>query len=429
MDRWDSLQGIVCTQEAVAKEKEETEKKRRLQVKTKTPSAAPPVSSGLGRRTSKENPRKFLGQNSLNSSLAVLNSSASSSFTSESYSTHELSNILKINLDSLKKKSCELSEAWERLDRDKLLHIREIKRIQREDSSRFNNFPVLKERYLLLNLLGTGGFSEVYRAMDLHELNYVACKIQQMNSSWSATHKMDHLRHMKREFQIQTKLDHPRIVHQLDIFQLDEKAFCSVLEYCEGHDLEFHLKQNRQLSEKVAKVLLIQIVKALQYLNQLHPPIIHYDLKPGNILLKAESQYLEIMLTDFGLSKQMDNLNDEIELTCQGAGTYWYLPPECFVAGNTAPMISSKVDVWSVGVIFYQMLYGQKPFGNDMSQNAFYEANMMRKPLEVAFPAKPVVTSMAQQFIKKCLTYNKEDRPDVLTLAQEPYLVTNGRNK
>ena len=49
-----------------------------------------------------------------------------------------------------------------------------------------------------------------------------------------------------------------------------------------------------------------------------------------------------------------------MELTSQGAGTYWYLPPECFVLGKEPPKISSKVDVWSVGVIFYQCLYGKK---------------------------------------------------------------------
>lgn len=84
----------------------------------------------------------------------------------------------------------------------------------------------------------------------------------------------------------------------------------------------------------------------------------------GNILLGSGSISGEIKITDFGLSKIMDDENYSpdhgMDLTSQGAGTYWYLPPECFVVGKNPPKISSKVDVWSVGVIFYQCLYGKK---------------------------------------------------------------------
>ena len=108
--------------------------------------------------------------------------------------------------------------------------------------------------------------------------------------------------------------------------------------------------------------IITQVVSALKYLNEIKPPVIHYDLKPGNILLSNGSICGDIKITDFGLSKIMDedNYNPEhgMDLTSQGAGTYWYLPPECFVVGKTPPKISSKVDVWSVGVIFYQCLYG-----------------------------------------------------------------------
>lgn len=66
----------------------------------------------------------------------------------------------------------------------------------------------------------------------------------------------------------------------------------------------------------------------------------------------------DVKITDFGLSKIIDETNDgtTMELTSQGAGTYWYLPPECFAKGPNPPRISSKVDVWSAGVIFFQMV-------------------------------------------------------------------------
>lgn len=57
--------------------------------------------------------------------------------------------------------------------------------------------------------------------------------------------------------------------------------FCTVLEYCEGNDLDFYLKQHKLMSEKEARSIIMQVVNALKYLNEIRPPIIHYDLKPG----------------------------------------------------------------------------------------------------------------------------------------------------
>ncbi len=91
------------------------------------------------------------------------------------------------------------------------------------------------------------------------------------------------------------------------------------------------------------------------YLNEQKRPIIHYDLKPGNILF---TNLGEAKITDFGLSKIMEENESSLELTSQGAGTYWYLPPECFdVNGKEPPKISSKVLTLSVycllSIIYY----------------------------------------------------------------------------
>lgn len=78
----------------------------------------------------------------------------------------------------------------------------------------------------------------------------------------------------------------------------------------------------------------------------------------------------------------------------QGAGTYWYLPPECFA--ESSAKISSKVDVWSVGVIFFQSLYGQKPFGHGQDQKALWANKVILNARDVAFPERPKVSDEAK---------------------------------
>lgn len=152
-----------------------------------------------------------------------------------------------------------------------------------------------------------------------------------------------------REYNIHKALDHPRVVKLYDVFEIDANSFCTVLEYCDGHDLDFYLKQHKTIPEREARSIIMQVstlhsyscypgandsvpfhcqvVSALKYLNEIKPPVIHYDLKPGNILLTEGNVCGEIKITDFGLSKVMDdeNYNPDhgMDLTSQGAGTYW----------------------------------------------------------------------------------------------------------
>lgn len=200
------------------------------------------------------------------------------------YEYYEMDEILKLRQQALKKEDADLQLELEKLERERNLHIRELKRIHNEDQSRFNNHAVLNDRYLLLTLLGKGGFSEVHKAFDLKEQRYVACKIHQLNKDWKDDKKANYIKHALREYNIHKKLDHPRIVRLFDVFEIDANSFCTVLEYCDGHDLDFYLKQHKCIPEREARSIIMQVVHALKYLNEIKPPIIHYDLKPGKLV-------------------------------------------------------------------------------------------------------------------------------------------------
>jgi len=326
----------------------------------------------------------------------------------------------------LKDEEKDLNSEHEALQRERDLHVRELRRIYHEDASPFNDDDkrLLINRYLLISLLGRGGFSEVHKAYDLLQNIEVAVKIHQVNGQWSKEKKDNYAKHAMRELRICKELDHPRMVSLLEVFDINATTFCTVLDYCKGGDLEEYLKENKILPEKEARVIIMQIFSGLKYLNTRSPPIIHYDLKPGNILFDDTGA----RITDFGLAKIYEDESagqgGEMELTSQGAGTYWYLPPECFVFdGKTAPTISSKVDVWSAGVIFYQMLFGKRPFGDSESQlHILKNQTILNEARQLDFPARPVVSQEAKDFIRRCLMYNKDVRPEMLTICEDPYL-------
>uniref|UniRef100_A0A3B3UW86 non-specific serine/threonine protein kinase n=1 Tax=Poecilia latipinna TaxID=48699 RepID=A0A3B3UW86_9TELE len=420
-----AFQNLIKQQESINQQREDIERQRKLLAKRKPPNPASPSLSVASTSEPKQRKTKVVNGND---SDPFLKPSLPQLLTLAEY--HEQEEIFKLRLGHLKKEEAEIQAELERLERVRNLHIRELKRINNEDSSAFKDHPTLNERYLLLHLLGRGGFSEVYKAFDLFEQRYAAVKIHQLNKNWREEKKENYHKHACREYRIHKQLDHPRIVKLYDYFSLDTDTFCTVLEFCEGNDLDFYLKQNKLMSEKEARSIVMQIVSALRYLNEIKPPIIHYDLKPGNILLVDGTACGEIKITDFGLSKIMDDDNygvDGMDLTSQGAGTYWYLPPECFVVGKEPPKISNKVDVWSVGVIFFQCLYGRKPFGHNQSQQDILQENTILKATEVQFPAKPQASTEAKAFIRRCLAYRKEDRFDVHQLCSDSYLLPHMR--
>lgn len=194
-----------------------------------------------------------------------------------------------------------------RLEEEKALHIKEYKLLYEEEHSRYGKFntqtgctswPKIK-KYQLLGLLGKGGFSEVYKAIDVDELKECACKLHEFHPSWNSFAKENYLKHALRENNVLRVLSHPNIVRLYDTVEIDSTSFCTVLEYCEGPDLSYYLKKHKKIPEKEAKMIIKQVINAIKYLHDLPDKVIHYDLKPQNILFHKG----KIKITDFGLCK------------------------------------------------------------------------------------------------------------------------------
>lgn len=245
---------------------------------------------------------------------------------------NEMKEIYQFKLKMYENEERRLREELHLLDKEKIQYMQEFKRMRDEEFSKYcgiqtkNQFTVLKDRYLILSILGKGGYSEVYKAFDLEACREVACKIHHFDNSWSEAIKDNYIKHAIRENEIHKDLNHRRVVKQFDTVEIDHNSFCTILELCSGPDLYFYLKQNRQIPEKEAKLIISQILSGLKYLNDCKQKIIHYDLKPQNIIFHSG----EVKITDFGLCKIIDEGTEKIELTSPGVGTYWYQAPECF---------------------------------------------------------------------------------------------------
>ena len=360
------------------------------------------------------------------------------SFAEHVMEVEEAIELYKQELDAIDRQLSDLQKKREQHDINKASFLREIRRINDEDASEFFHTETLNSgRYVVISLLGKGGFSEVWKAFDLVAARYVAVKIHKVSKDMSAQARANYLKHAERELEIMRGLEHPRLVKLYDVFELNEHSFASVMELSMGQDLDAYLKSHRFLKEHDARVILIQMVSALRYFADLENPVIHYDLKPANVLFhSALSTSFDIKITDFGLSKvimQQGPGNSEdpsIELTSQGTGTFWYLPPETFETSST-PRISNKVDIWAVGVIFFQMLFGKRPFAEGENQRRIWHDKLIVHRAKVLeFPQQPAgqrpISNEAKELIRKCLAFDVHDRVDIVQLSNDPYLRRKG---
>jgi serine/threonine protein kinase len=197
----------------------------------------------------------------------------------------------------------------------------------------------------LLCVIGRGSFGKVLQVKKKDNGKIYAMKI--LNKKHLIARKQ--VVHTKTERKVLQSITHPFIVNLIYAFQTEAKLYM-VLEFFNGGELFFHLKNQGRFNDERASFYAAQVVLAFEHLHKRN--IIYRDLKPENVLLDDQGY---IKITDFGLSKEMSS---PTELTHTFCGTPEYLAPEVIVGNG----YGQPIDWWSLGALMYEMLTGLVKF-------------------------------------------------------------------
>lgn len=227
----------------------------------------------------------------------------------------------------------------------------------------------LDGRYEITELVGEGGMANVYRAVDVLDNRIVAVKI--LKKEYSENEEF--LRRFRNESKAIAVMSHPNIVKIYDMGFSDRLQYI-VMEYIDGITLKEYMDSEHILNWKDAVHFVIQILRALQHAH--NRGIVHRDIKPQNIMLLTDGT---IKVMDFGIAKFARE--ESRTATDQAIGTVHYISPEQARGDAT----DAKSDIYSVGVMFYEMLTGCKPFDTDnpVSIAVMHMQNVPERPRNI----------------------------------------------
>ncbi len=231
----------------------------------------------------------------------------------------------------------------------------------------------LDGRYEIVELIGVGGMADVYRAKDIMENRVVAVKI--LKSEFLASDEF--VRRFRNESKAIAVLSHPNIVKIFDVGYENDMQYI-VMEHIDGITLKEYIEQQGLLKWRDCVHFTIQILRALQLAHD--RGIVHRDIKPHNVMLMSDGS---IKVMDFGIARfSRQNSNTLSEKTM---GSVHYVSPEQARGART----DEKSDIYSVGVMMYEMLTGRKPFDGDTPVSVALK-HMNEEPV----PPSTYVTSM-----------------------------------
>ena len=207
----------------------------------------------------------------------------------------------------------------------------------------------LDGRYEIETLIGVGGMANVYRAKDLLENRTVAVKI--LRDEFLSNEEL--VRRFKNESKAISLLNHPNIVRVFDVSVSDKVQYIA-MEYIDGVTLKEYIEQRGVLTWKETLHFITQTLEALQHAH--NKGIVHRDIKPQNIMVLADGS---IKVMDFGIARF--SRGETHTATNKAIGSVHYISPEQAKGEN----IDARADLYSVGVMMYEMLTGKLPFESD----------------------------------------------------------------
>lgn len=248
---------------------------------------------------------------------------------------------------------------------------------------------IIADRYEVLEKIGTGGMSDVYRAKD-HKLNrYVAVKALKQEF----VENKDFVSKFRVEAQAAAGLMHPNIVNVYDVGEENGSHYI-VMELVEGITLKKYIEKKARLSVKEAVSIAIQMAMGIEAAHNNH--IIHRDIKPQNIIISKEGK---VKVTDFGIAKAATSNT----ITSNVMGSVHYTSPEQVRGGFS----DEKSDIYSLGITLFEMLTGRVPFNGETTVAVAIKHIQEQMPSVREFV--PEIPISVEQIVKKC-TQKSPDR-------------------
>ena len=267
---------------------------------------------------------------------------------------------------------------------------------------------LLAGKYRLGELIGSGAFGSVYRARHVDLARDVAVKVLLT----AARSSPDALARFRREGIAACRVKHPNAVAVTDFGVTAGGAAFLVMELLEGHSLHDEMKQVGRFAPPRAAEILTPLCAALAEAHA--AGIVHRDIKPGNVFLQRSGRGETVKVLDFGIAKMVDEDARAGNLTVDGGilGTPAYMAPERF----RGEPVDGASDVYSVGVMLYQMLVGRLPFPPDSELMAVVMMHLHRHPPPLR-EVDPAIAPEIDHIVLSALRKDPRQRPDIGTFA------------